>query len=67
MLSQSSYIEPMTRITTFVIRGELHGDERIEIFCASGEKFIPTPVLQSQLIEEEAQSLATYRINLHLF
>ncbi len=57
----------MSRVFTFVIRGELHGDERIEIFRAFGKKFIPTPVLQYQLIEEEAQNLATYRINLHLF
>jgi hypothetical protein len=43
-----------TRATflTFVIRGELHGDERIEIFCAFGKKFIPPPVLQYQLIEK---------------
>jgi len=66
MLNQPSYIEPMSRVFTFVIRGELHGNERIEIFRAFGEKIIPTPVLQSQVIEE-AQSLATYRINLHLF
>ena len=57
----------MSRVFTFVIRGELHGDERIEIFRALCEKVIPTPVLQYQLIEEEEQSLATYRINLHLF
>lgn len=54
MLSQPSYIAYVACFT-FVIGRELHGDERIEIFRAFGEKFIPAPVLRYQLIEEEAQ------------
>jgi hypothetical protein len=29
-------------IRTFVIRGKLHGGERIQVFAALGEKIVPT-------------------------